>query len=74
MLRIHCPHCGTRSLNEWVYGEILDVPDDVVDVSLDRAFHHTNRAGVVDEVWFHLYGCRRWIPVRRNTLNDEVIE
>lgn len=73
MLRITCPHCGTRSISEWVYGEILDVPDDVADVSLDRSFNHTNHAGVVEEAWFHLYGCRRWIRIRRNTLTDLII-
>lgn len=43
MLRITCPHCGTRSLSEYVYGEILDAPESVADVSLDRAFNSTLR-------------------------------
>lgn len=70
MLRITCPHCGVRSLIEWVYGEILDTPEGLTDVSLDRAFNHTNSPGIVTEAWFHAYGCRRWVTVRRDTTTD----
>lgn len=74
MIRLNCPHCGIRSLSEYAYGEILDVPETVDDIALDRAFNHTNRAGIVEEVWFHLYGCRRWIRIRRDTLTDTVVD
>lgn len=74
-LRLTCPHCGTRPIEEWIYGEILDVPADLVDagdVALDRGFFHTNREGDVEEAWFHLYGCRRWVRIGRDTRTDEV--
>lgn len=75
-LRLACPHCGVRPIEEWIYGEILDVPDDLTDpdsISLDRGFFHTNTEGEVDEAWFHLYGCRRWVKLRRDTRTDEFL-
>ncbi len=76
-IRITCGHCGTRPLEEYVYGEIFDVPDaisDPLERNLDRAFNHNNFEGPVVEAWFHLYGCRRWIAVNRDTATDRVIE
>lgn len=69
-LRIDCPNCGARSIEEWVYGEIPVVPDHLVDPDdrdVDRAFFHDNAEGAVTEAWFHLYGCRRWVTLTRDT-------
>lgn len=75
-IRIPCSHCGPRPVEEYVYGEILDVPDSIVDADardLDRGFFHNNPEGPVREAWFHLYGCRRWITIDRDTRTDEVL-
>jgi sarcosine oxidase subunit delta len=75
-LRITCPHCGVRPLEEFVHGEILDPPVSITDPDerdLDRAFFHTNAEGPVTEAWFHLYGCRRWITVTRDTRTDTIL-
>jgi len=75
-LRFTCPHCGVRGIEEWVHGEVLDVPAGMTDpaqISLDRGFFHTNTEGEVTEAWFHLYGCRRWVAIRRDTRTDEVL-
>lgn len=69
-LRITCPHCGPRSIEEWVHGEIPVVPDSITDPDerdVDRAFFHDNTEGEVTEAWFHLYGCRRWTTLTRHT-------
>ena len=78
-LRIACPHCGVRAVEEFVYGEILSTPASIVDADardVDRAFMHTNTEGVVTERWFHAFGCRRWLTLTRDTrtndINDEV--
>jgi sarcosine oxidase subunit delta len=76
-IRIACEHCGTRPLEEYVYGEVFVVPDmvaDPVERNLDRAFNHTNPEGPVTEAWFHLYGCRRWISIVRDTATDRILE
>jgi sarcosine oxidase, subunit delta len=52
------------------------VPDSLSDPDerdLDRAFMHENSEGPTTERWFHTYGCRRWLTLRRDTRNDEII-
>jgi sarcosine oxidase subunit delta len=75
-IRIPCDHCGERPIEEYLYGEIFDVPDTITDPlerDLDRAFMHGNVEGPVTEAWFHLYGCRRWVRVTRDTRSDDVL-
>lgn len=75
-LRIPCPHCGVRPVEEFVYGEIAATPDHLIDVGardVDRAFMHSNTEGVVTERWFHAYGCRRWITLTRDTRTNDVL-
>ncbi len=75
-IHIHCDHCGTRPIEEFLYGEVPIVPASIVDTDerdIDRGFMHENPEGPVTERWFHAYGCRRWTTVRRNTTTDEVL-
>jgi sarcosine oxidase subunit delta len=75
-LRIRCPHCGVRAVEEFIYGEIPSPPDALTDADardLDRAFMHTNTEGVVTERWFHTAGCRRWMTVARDTRTNELL-
>ncbi len=74
-LRIHCPNCGVRAVEEFVYGEIRSTPDSLVDAEardVDRAFMHTNTEGVVAERWFHTHGCRRWLTLTRDTRTNDL--
>jgi heterotetrameric sarcosine oxidase delta subunit len=75
-IRITCPNCGTRAVEEWVYGEVFAVPDEIADPDerdIDRGFMHNNPEGPVREAWFHLYGCRRWIYLTRDTTTDHIL-
>jgi sarcosine oxidase subunit delta len=75
-LRITCPNCGPRSVEEWFHGEILAVPEAITDPDardLDRGFMHNNSEGLVREAWFHAYGCRRWVVITRDTMTDTII-
>jgi len=75
-INIPCPHCGLRPVEEFVYGEIPVVPDSIMDEAgrdLDRAFMLNNPEGVQEEAWFHNYGCRRWLRIRRDTRTDEIV-
>ena len=75
-LKIPCPHCGLRPVEEFLYGEIPKVPDTVVGDDardVDRGFMLANPEGVQTERWFHVYGCRRWLTLQRDTRTDEVI-
>lgn len=76
-LWIPCPICGRRPLEEFLHGEIPRVPDSLTDPDardLDRGFMHDNVEGVVTEAWFHVYGCRRWTTVRRDTRTDRLVD
>ncbi|MDX1521179.1 MAG: sarcosine oxidase subunit delta [Anaerolineae bacterium] len=76
-IRIPCPNCGERPVEEFVYGEIPVVPDRITEVNardLDRAFMLNNLEGVQTEAWFHVYGCRRWLRIRRDTRTDEIVK
>lgn len=75
-INIPCPHCGLRPVEEFVYGEIPVVPDEIEGADerdLDRAFMLDNPEGVQEEAWFHSYGCRRWLRIRRDTRTDEIV-
>lgn len=75
-LRIPCPNCGVRPVEEFLYGEVPTVPDAITDPDgrdLDRAFMRDNTEGLVTERWFHADGCRRWTSLRRDTRTDEVV-
>jgi sarcosine oxidase subunit delta len=73
--QIPCPHCGVRTIEEFIYGEVPSTPDAITEQDardVDREFMHGNVEGPVIERWFHAFGCRRWITVRRDTRTDEV--
>ena len=65
---VPCPRCGARPYTEFTYGgELRDVssPDPASDFA--RVYLPANDAGVQEERWFHLLGCRRWVTHRRDT-------
>ena len=75
-LMIPCKFCGPRPVEEFVHAEIPVVPESVEsddERDVDRGFMSSNPEGEVEERWFCLYGCRRWITVRRDTRNDRVL-
>ena len=75
-LKIPCPHCGERPLGEFVHGEVPVVPDTIQGAEardFDRAFMRSNPEGPVLERWFHVYGCRRWVTITRDTRDDAIL-
>ena len=76
-LKVVCPNCGTRPIEEFAYGEIPVVPDSITDADewdVDRGFMLNNPEGIQREAWFHEYGCRRWTYLYRDTVTDQFIE
>jgi sarcosine oxidase subunit delta len=76
-LQIPCEHCGQRPVAEFAYGEVPEVPAGLSEANaldLDRAFMITNTQGVQREAWFHIYGCRRWTYICRDTNTDLVVD
>lgn len=72
-MRIACPHCGSRSLDEFVFLGDASVTRPAADASdTTEAFHaygylRANPAGPADELWFHASGCHAWLVVTRDT-------
>jgi len=87
-MRLRCPHCGLRSLEEFTYlGDAtvqrpLDAPDMRAPLSPEAQAHleamhryvhiRANPRGRHYEQWHHVGGCRSWIVVERDTLTHEV--
>ena len=69
-MKLACPNCGSRSVEEFRYGEIPQVPEHLTDQAerdLDRVYNRSNPSGPTVEAWFHELGCRRWFRVERDT-------
>lgn len=46
---------------------------DAAERFFEAVYLRTNPAGPHDELWYHLYGCRSWLEVRRNTRTHEIL-
>jgi sarcosine oxidase subunit delta len=72
-LEVPCSFCGLRSVEEFLYGEIPQVPESITDPAardVDRVYMKTNRNGPTPEAWFHAFGCRRWTYLIRDRATD----
>ena len=75
-LQIPCRFCGERPVEEFYFGEIPQVPEQVTDPEardLHRGFFFHNTEGEQQEAWFHVYGCRRWSYLTRDTAEDRIV-
>ncbi len=78
-MRIQCPFCGERDLSEFSYrGDAgFKRPDAAAPDAARRFFEEVylrvNPAGVHEELWYHVFGCRSWLKVTRNTRTHEIL-
>jgi heterotetrameric sarcosine oxidase delta subunit len=75
-MRISCPHCGERGNEEFLYrgaaGLSRPQPDAPDAQWHDYVYLRDNPAGSHQELWQHVYGCRRWLVVTRDTRTHTV--
>ena len=77
-MRITCPHCGERSLDEFVYHGDATVtrPDPSAATALADfvayTFERTNAAQAHRELWYHAAGCHAWLVVTRNLMTHAI--
>lgn len=77
-MRISCPHCGERSLDEFAYhGDAnatrpLHGSDTPVPDFAEYVYQRTNPAGDHRELWYHSAGCHAWLVVTRNVMNHDI--
>lgn len=75
MMLIDCPWCGPRNSTEFHHhGPHAARPK--VDAAAPEQwrrylYHRPNPLGEVEETWYHVAGCRRFITVRRDTYTNE---
>ena len=73
-IKIPCPHCGERDYTEFTFGgELRSLDANDADEDYRRVYLRENAAGEQQERWFHLFGCRRWLTIRRDTLTNRIV-
>jgi heterotetrameric sarcosine oxidase delta subunit len=77
-MRISCPYCGERGLEEYSYHGDATVarPRDgsaaPSQVWADYVYLRDNPAGLHRELWYHAAGCHAWLVVARDLGNHEI--
>ena len=78
-MRIRCPYCGERSLEEFTYrGDATVKRPESLDASateawVDYVYFRDNPAGPHREHWYHGAGCHAWLVVTRNIRTHEIV-
>jgi sarcosine oxidase subunit delta len=77
-MRIKCPCCGERSLDEYLYHGDATVrrPDPSSPTALSEftayVYERRNPRGAHRELWYHAAGCHSWLVVERNTATHAI--
>jgi methylglutamate dehydrogenase subunit B len=70
-MRLPCPCCGERDLQEFTYlgdATLVRPPGDAtVEEFAEYVYLRDNPAGPHRELWYHAAGCRAWLVVTRDT-------
>ena len=77
-MRIFCPYCGERGLQEYSYfgDATVQRPQDggaePNEAWCDYVYLRDNPAGLHRELWYHAAGCHAWLVVTRDLRNHEI--
>lgn len=75
-MRITCPHCGERWLEEFTYRGDASVtrpaPSESSEVWTAYVYLRSNRAGAHREFWYH-GPCHAWLVLTRDVRTHEVL-
>jgi sarcosine oxidase subunit delta len=76
MLRIDCPHCGTRDEVEFRYRGDAGVRRPAADADVGAfaayVYERANPRGWHLEWWYHAAGCRQYLQVWRPTVTHDI--
>jgi len=78
-MRINCPHCGARGLEEYLYHGDATVlrPRDggaaPTEAWTDYVYFRDNAGGPHEELWYHNAGCHAWLVVKRDLFTHEIL-
>ncbi len=76
-MRIHCPCCGERPIDEFRYlgdATVTRPQADDTEAWHDYVYLRDNPRGPHHEYWHHVGGCRAWLVVHRDTMTHEVFD
>jgi heterotetrameric sarcosine oxidase delta subunit len=79
MLLLTCPWCGPRDEIEFRCGGQSHItrpgpPEAVSDIEWSAyLFDRINPRGIHRERWLHVYGCRQWFNVARDTVTHLIV-
>jgi sarcosine oxidase subunit delta len=75
-MRIHCPHCGDRSVDEFMQfgaaGLVRPDPNAGLQAYVDYVYLRDNPAGPHRELFQHIGGCRAFLSVWRDTRTHQI--
>ncbi len=77
-MRITCPHCGDRPLQEFLYhgdATVLRPRDGGAVPSeawTDYVYLRENANGAHAELWYHSAGCHAWLVVIRDLRSHDI--
>ncbi len=72
-MKVPCPFCGPRLYTEFTFGgELRDTESPDSDADFERVYLRENAPTIQTERWFHTYGCRRWLTLRRDTVTNHI--
>lgn len=77
-MRIPCPYCGDRGMEEYSYlGDATvqrpsDLSPEAMPAWVDYTYLRDNPRGRHREYWHHAAGCRAWLVVERDTMTHEI--
>jgi sarcosine oxidase subunit delta len=77
-MRIKCPYCGERGLEEFMYHGDATVarPRDggpaATQEWTDYVYLRKNPNGAHSELWYHGAGCHAWLVVTRDLRSHEI--
>ncbi len=78
MIRLNCPNCGPRNVQEFRYGGEYNPrpkhPEELPeDAWVDYVYMRDNHLGVQKEWWYHRAGCQLWFLAERHTGTNQVL-
>ncbi len=75
-MRIACPYCGERGVEEFAYHGDATVrrpaPDAEPQAWTDYVYLRDNPDGLHRELWYHAAGCHAWLVVTRHLRSHEI--
>jgi len=76
-MRISCPSCGARDVQEFSYlgdaNATRPAADAPVEDYAEAVYLRDNPAGPHRELWYHAAGCRAWLVVTRDTRSHAIL-